>query len=152
MSTLQLKSGEEPGPPEVIKQDTVSHRSGTTWTGLTAVNGGAISSTSADLLSYHPYASTSTHPTQSRSLSAPVTSLASSSSTTTSFAAAGNGMEVSLWDVERTFAAGHPESQMNGKRKKELEEGETWRAKNVSSAASNIKRCIMSNALVSDPS
>jgi hypothetical protein len=41
-------------------------------------------------------------------------------------------MEVSLWDVERTFAAGGAESQMNGKRKKELEEGETWRAKNVS--------------------
>lgn len=42
-------------------------------------------------------------------------------------------MEVSLWDIERTFAASAGgESQMNGKRKKELEEGETWRAKNVS--------------------
>lgn len=40
-------------------------------------------------------------------------------------------MEVSLWDVERTFAAGGTESQMNGKKRKELEEGETWRAKNV---------------------
>lgn len=46
-------------------------------------------------------------------------------------------MEVSLWDVERTFVAGNPESQMNGKRKKELEEGETWRAKNVSLLSSN---------------
>lgn len=40
-------------------------------------------------------------------------------------------MDVSLWDVERTFAAGNQEVTMSGKRKKELEEGETWRAKNV---------------------
>lgn len=94
---------------------------------------GAISSTSAGLLTYHPHASTSSASSQSRSLSAPVTCLASSSNTTRTFAAAGNGMELSLWDIERTFAAASGgESQMNGKRKKELEEGETWRAKNVS--------------------
>ena len=43
MSTLQLRSGEEVGPPEVVKQEKVAHRSGTTWSGLTAVNGYATS-------------------------------------------------------------------------------------------------------------
>jgi hypothetical protein len=67
-------------------------------------------------------------------LSAPITCLATASSSSTTFAVAGNGLEVSIWDVERTFAsgAGQKEESMNGKRKKELEEGETWRAKNVS--------------------
>jgi hypothetical protein len=48
---------------------------------------------------------------------------------------AGNGLEVSIWDVERTFAASEEKDESmstNSKRKKELEEGETWRAKNVS--------------------
>jgi hypothetical protein len=65
-------------------------------------------------------------------LSAPITCLATASSSSTSFAVAGNGLEVSIWDVERTFAGTPKEESMNGKRKKELEEGETWRAKNVS--------------------
>lgn len=40
-------------------------------------------------------------------------------------------MEVSIWDIERTFSVSNKEGEANGKRKKELEEGETWRAKNV---------------------
>jgi hypothetical protein len=65
-------------------------------------------------------------------MSAPVTCLGAASSSSTSFAVAGNGLEVSLWDIERTLASsGEKEESMNSKRKKELEEGETWRAKNV---------------------
>jgi ribosome biogenesis protein NSA1 len=82
-------------------------------------------------LTYHPSSSSST---QSRTLSAPVTCLATASSSSTSFAIAGNGLEVSIWDLERTFASsGEKEESMSAgsKRKKELEEGETWRAKNV---------------------
>ena len=47
-------------------------------------------------------------------------------------------MDVSEWDVEATFAAGAEDvlpksATANGKRKKnELEQGEVWRAKNVS--------------------
>lgn len=39
MSTLQLKSIEETGPPEVVKQEKVAHKAGNTWSSLTAVNG-----------------------------------------------------------------------------------------------------------------
>lgn len=58
-------------------------------------------------------------------------------------AIAGKDVEISLWDMERTFAAGPKIAQRNGvspsadgktkKRKKDqLEEGEIWRAKHVS--------------------
>jgi hypothetical protein len=54
---------------------------------------------------------------------------------------AGNGLELSIWDVERTFAASGEKAESmstNSKRKKELEEGETWRAKNVSSSLPSV--------------
>lgn len=48
---------------------------------------------------------------------------------------AGKNVELSMWDMERTFAAGPKAKGDAGakKRKKnELEEGEIWRAKRVS--------------------
>lgn len=41
LSTLLLRP-EEAGPPEVVKQDTVGHKPGNTWTGLTAVTGSVV--------------------------------------------------------------------------------------------------------------
>jgi ribosome biogenesis protein NSA1 len=48
---------------------------------------------------------------------------------------AGKEVDVSIWDLERVFAKGPVPSgeKAAGKRKKgELEDGEVWRAKNVS--------------------
>jgi len=39
MSTLQLQAKGEAGPPEVIRQEEVPHRNGSTWTSLTGVHG-----------------------------------------------------------------------------------------------------------------
>lgn len=39
MSTLQIQAKGEPGPLEVTRQEEVPHRNGSTWTGLTGVQG-----------------------------------------------------------------------------------------------------------------
>ena len=52
---------------------------------------------------------------------------------------AGKNVELSMWDMERTFAAGikakeagKGETGAKKRKKNELEEGEIWRAKRVS--------------------
>jgi hypothetical protein len=74
----------------------------------------------------------------SRRVASPLLALASPGFGSTKFALAGKEVDVSEWDVEAMFAPGvqdvEPKSgATNGKRKKnELEQGEVWRAKNVS--------------------
>lgn len=72
-----------------------------------------------------------------RSVPSPLLALSSHGKNAIEFALAGKEVDVSVWDVERTFGAtgGSPNgsSGAGGKRKKtELEVGEIWRAKNVS--------------------
>ena len=68
----------------------------------------------------------------SNTVDGPVLALASSSSSSTTFAVAGKDLEVSIRDVERTFASSSKTQEPSGKKRKtELVEGEVWRAKNV---------------------
>ncbi|KAK4686361.1 ribosome biogenesis protein NSA1, partial [Tremellales sp. Uapishka_1] len=128
ISSLKLGSVEEPVSPEILSQHTVPSKKGATWVGLTAVQGGVVSGLSSGHLSY---TSSSSSAPQSRNVPSPLTTVLSASSSSTSFGMAGKEVEVSLWDVEKTFSS--PAEDVNmGKRKKDaLEVGEIWRAKNL---------------------
>ncbi|OCF41463.1 hypothetical protein I317_04764 [Kwoniella heveanensis CBS 569] len=148
VSTLELSSinDDEASPPVVRAQHTVKARSKDVWAGLATVQSGAISALTSGLLTHHPLVhnnssepepvlpSSSTH--QSRSVSSPLQCLASSSLAPTSFALGGKEVDVSVWDVERTFGGVNDEVAKtwgdSGKRKKNvLEAGQIWQAKNV---------------------
>lgn len=75
-----------------------------------------------------------TSPNLTRTVPSPLLTLASSSKSAKDFALAGKEVEISVWDVERTFASQEIQMKDAGvKRKKDvLESGEIWRARNVS--------------------
>lgn len=120
--------------PTVVAQEEIPHRSGDVWTGLISVAGGSISALTSGLVTYHRLSGEST----SRRLASPLLAIASPGPDSTTFALGGKEVDVSEWDVEATFSPGAAEVEPKsaataGKRKKnELEQGEVWRAKNVS--------------------
>ncbi|GFZ45689.1 hypothetical protein JCM24511_03418 [Saitozyma sp. JCM 24511] len=143
ISTLRLSSPAEPAPPEVVSQHKVVSRANTNdiWTGLVNVQSGHISSLTSGLLAWIPSSSDRSSPSlQTTNVPSPVLALASHSPEATSVALAGKEVDVSLWDIERTFAAGPAgeEGAKDGKSKSgikrknaALEPGEIWRAKNL---------------------
>ena len=106
------------------------------WVGLrrtTALTDrGTISALSSGLLTLHPNGANAA--SSSRTVPSPLLAISSPGPDSTTFALAGKEVDVSVWDVERTFGSAAPSaSTESGKRKKnELEAGELWRAKNVS--------------------
>jgi len=69
---------------------------------------------------------------RSRTVPSPLLALASPTNTATEIALAGKEVEISVWDVERTFSTETTMKDADGKRKKDtLESGEIWRARNV---------------------
>ncbi|RSH94000.1 hypothetical protein EHS25_006653 [Saitozyma podzolica] len=139
ISTLRLSSPDEPAPPEVVSQHKVSSRPNDIWTGLVNVQSGHIASLTSGLLAWIPSSSDQSCPSlQTTHVPSPVLALASHSPEATSVALAGKEVDVSLWDVERTFAErpageeGVGSSKSGVKRKNAaLEPGEIWRAKNL---------------------
>ncbi|KAJ9106338.1 hypothetical protein QFC21_001484 [Naganishia friedmannii] len=114
------------------------------WIGLEILPNGILSSLSSGQINLHPFARTGT--IRAASILSPlacVRTIPTNGSTgPTLMAVAGKDVEISLWDMERTFAAGPKVVQKNGatasgdgktkKRKKDqLEEGEIWRAKHL---------------------
>lgn len=95
---------------------------------------GTISALSSGLLTLHPNGANAA--SSSRTVPSPLLAISSPGPDSATFALAGKEVDVSVWDVERTFSgATTPASTESGKRKKnELEAGELWRAKNVSGA------------------
>ncbi|WVF72100.1 hypothetical protein IAT40_006912 [Kwoniella sp. CBS 6097] len=142
VSNLELSSvnDEEASPPVVRGQHAVKARSKDVWAGLVHVQSGAVSALTSGLLTHHPHVTESSDSkassSQSRSVPSPLQCLASSSLAPTSFALGGKEVDISLWDVERTFGASANEevakTSDSGKRKKNvLEAGQIWQAKNV---------------------
>ncbi|WVR05292.1 hypothetical protein IAU60_002305 [Kwoniella sp. DSM 27419] len=136
VSRLSLSSvdTDEPPPPVVVAQHTVKARSKDVWAGLVPVQGGVVSALTSGLLTYH--SPSSTEASGSRTVPSPLLCLASSTAAPTSFAMGGKEVDVSVWDVERTFASSANDkvekNWESGKRKKNvLENGQTWQAKNV---------------------
>lgn len=111
------------------------------WVGLEMTQHGIISTLSSGLLSYHSLDPSAT--VQQAHLPSPLTCFQtvpkfSGETGPSQFIAAGKNVELSLWDLEKTLAAGETAgaegaAQRGQKRKKnELDAGEIWRARNVS--------------------
>ncbi|WWC60960.1 uncharacterized protein I303_103537 [Kwoniella dejecticola CBS 10117] len=133
-------------PPTVIKQDVIKARSKDLWAGLVGVQGGAVSALTSGQLTYHTTPSTSSSDgasdsspsssSSSRSIPSPIQCMTSTPLLPSSFVTAGKEVDVSIWDIERTFGSSSSEGVSktwdNGKRKKNvLEVGQIWQAKNV---------------------
>ncbi|KIR71097.1 hypothetical protein I310_04988 [Cryptococcus deuterogattii CA1014] len=120
ISTLELSSigTEIPSPPIITSQESVKARSNDVWAGLVPVEKYDLS----------PGSSSS-----SRSVSSPLACLASTSFAPNQFALGGKEVDVSIWDVERTFASSSDSPIVDaGKRKKNAPEpGQIWQAKNM---------------------
>ncbi|KAK6903060.1 hypothetical protein I203_108321 [Kwoniella mangroviensis CBS 8507] len=145
ISTLDLSplAQEEASPPVVKAQESVKARKKDIWAGLVGVQGGVISALTSGLLAYHsassssdetPSASTS----RARSVPSPIQCLTSTSASPNTFVTAGKEVDVSIWDIERTFGSsgmeedGPSKEWDSGKRKKNVYEvGQIWQAKNV---------------------
>ncbi|WVN86743.1 uncharacterized protein L203_101915 [Cryptococcus depauperatus CBS 7841] len=131
VSTLELSpvDAEAVCPPSVILQQTIKARSKDTWAGLVPVEDGAISAISSGLLTHHSISGDSS----SRSVSSPLACLASTPLDPTRFALGGKEVDISIWDVERTFGSFDVAMAEHGaKRKKNvLEVGQVWQAKNM---------------------
>jgi hypothetical protein len=110
------------------------------WIGLEVLPSGILSAMSSGLVNLHPFTESGT--IHQASVLSPLTCLRTvptqSASGPSHMVLAGKNVELSMWDMERTFAAGIKAKDGKGeagakKRKKnELEEGEIWRAKRVS--------------------
>jgi hypothetical protein len=115
------------------------------WIGLEILPNGILSSLSSGQINLHPFSHSGT--TYTASVLSPLACVraipANSPTGPTQMALAGKDVEISVWDMERTFAARPKVAQKDGasavgdgktkKRKKDqLEEGEIWRAKHVS--------------------
>ncbi|WRT67266.1 uncharacterized protein IL334_004233 [Kwoniella shivajii] len=134
-----------PNPPVVKKQESIKGRSKDIWAGLIGVENGVIAALTSGQLTYHPTLSEqSTEPSSissssssssSRSIPSPLQCLTSTSLSPNTFVTAGKEIDVSIWDIERTFGSSGDEVNKlwdNGKRKKNvLEIGQIWQAKNV---------------------
>ncbi|KIR32769.1 hypothetical protein I352_04704 [Cryptococcus deuterogattii MMRL2647] len=120
ISTLELSSigTEIPSPPIITSQESVKALSNDVWAGLVPVEKYDLS----------PGSSSS-----SRSVSSPLACLASTSFAPNQFALGGKEVDVSIWDVERTFASSSDSPIVDaGKRKKNAPEpGQIWQAKNM---------------------
>ncbi|KAJ9094198.1 hypothetical protein QFC19_008050 [Naganishia cerealis] len=109
------------------------------WIGLEVLPTGVLSSLSSGQLTLHPFSSSGT--TYTASVPSPLACLRTIPSTSSTgpsqMALAGKDVELSVWDIERTFAAGAKpkDDGSDGKSKKrkkgELEQGEIWRAKHL---------------------
>ncbi|WWC89890.1 uncharacterized protein L201_004819 [Kwoniella dendrophila CBS 6074] len=146
VSTLNISSlhEENPAPPLIVKQDNVKGRSKDVWAGIVNVQGGVVSALTSGHLTYHSTTSSSAEPPSgssssstnpTRSVPSPLQCLTSTSLLPNSFVTAGKEVDVSIWDIERTFGSSNSEVSKtwdNGKRKKIVyEAGQTWQAKNV---------------------
>ncbi|ORY27216.1 hypothetical protein BCR39DRAFT_539048 [Naematelia encephala] len=133
LSRLKLSSPDEPAPPEIVSQHQVQGKKGDIFTGLIHTQAGTIASLSSGLLTLVP-TSADSEPI-SRTVPSPLLCLSSSSSTAASFALAGKEVDVSIYDIERTFSSAPALSDpsVGGIKRKNapLEPGEIWRAKNM---------------------
>jgi ribosome biogenesis protein NSA1 len=109
------------------------------WIGLEVLPSGVLSALSSGIVNLHPF--TESGSSHTASVLSPIACLRTvpteSSSGPSHMILAGKNVELSMWDVERTFAAGsktaNGKKEESKKRKKgELEAGEIWRAKRVS--------------------
>ena len=111
---------------------------------MLAADRGIISATKSGLLTYHRFPlhhdeeAGPSNPSRplTRQVDAPLLTVASPSSSSRIFAYAGKEVDVTICDVERTFTSISSTSSSvdrvgSKRKKKELEEGEIWRAKNV---------------------
>lgn len=149
ISTLELSpiGSEIPSPPIITSQESVKARSNDVWAGLVPVEkydlrkppdsvnvddfySGTVSALTSGLLTFHP--SSGSRPS-SRSVSSPLACLASTSLAPNQFALGGKEVDVSIWDIERTFASSSDSPMVDdGKRKKNAHEpGQIWQAKNM---------------------
>jgi hypothetical protein len=109
------------------------------WIGLEVLPSGVLSALSSGIVNLHPFNESRTSHTAS--VLSPIACLRTvptqSASGPSQMVLAGKNVELSMWDMERTFAVGSKAAD-NGKasskkrKKGELEEGEIWRAKHVS--------------------
>ncbi|KAK8869687.1 hypothetical protein IAR55_000255 [Kwoniella newhampshirensis] len=164
VSTLNLTplGSETAAPPLVISQESVKGRSKDTWAGLVPLENGTVSALTSGLLTYHPFTSksepSSSSSSRSRTVLSPLACLASTPLDPTSFALGGKEVDVSLYDVERTFGSGGAggDTEMkeeNGKRKKSgLEPGQIWQAKNVPNNSLALRQPIYHLSLAYLPS
>ncbi|ODN83244.1 hypothetical protein L202_01419 [Cryptococcus amylolentus CBS 6039] len=132
VSTIQLSpaDAEEPDHPTILFQETVKARSKDIWAGLVPVENGTVSALKSGHLTFHPFASES--PSSSRSVPSPLACLASTPLAPTQFALGGKEVDVSIYDVERTFASSSDTDMSDAKRKKNaLLPGQIWQAKNM---------------------
>ncbi|XAO22647.1 hypothetical protein I312_101420 [Cryptococcus bacillisporus CA1280] len=132
ISTLELPpiGCEIPSPPIITSQESVKARSNDVWAGLVPVENGTVSALTSGLLTFHPSSGSSS---SSRSVSSPLACLASTSLAPNQLALGGKEVDVSIWDVERTFASSSDSPMVDdGKRKKNAPEpGQIWQAKNM---------------------
>ncbi|ORX40011.1 hypothetical protein BD324DRAFT_648625 [Kockovaella imperatae] len=136
LSVLSARPEEVDWEPEVITQHEVSHRKGDLWSGLIPVSSGFISSLSSGKITYNGLDSAlAGESSNSHIVDGHVLALASPRPSSNTFALAGKEIDVSIRDVERTFASSSRSQNGEGgsskKRKTELVEGEIWRAKNM---------------------
>ena len=107
---------------------------------------GNIAGLTNGTLSFIPGPSSSTQKVRETLVLNPIKCLAAPSTDATTFAMAGREVDVCIYDVERTFAEGRTQPDMVKERKtpkrgigkvpEKLQDGEVWRAKNVSLATS----------------
>lgn len=149
ISTLELSSigTEAPPPPRITSQESVKARANDVWAGLIPVekyglskrpdsvnvdnfNSGTVSALTSGLLTFHQ---TSGSSSSLRSVPSPLACLASTPLAPNQFALGGKEVDVSIWDVERTFSSSSDSPMIDaGKRKKNaLEPGQIWQAKNI---------------------
>lgn len=149
ISTLELPpiGSEIPSPPIITSQESVKARSNDVWAGLVPVEkydlckppdsvnvddfySGTVSALTSGLLTFHPSSGSSS---SSRSVSSPLACLASTSLAPNQFALGGKEVDISIWDVERTFTSSSDSPMVDdGKRKKNAPEpGQIWQAKNM---------------------
>ncbi|WWC69285.1 uncharacterized protein I206_103223 [Kwoniella pini CBS 10737] len=152
ISSIQLnpiKNSDEPEnpekeqeiiPPTIINQENVKARSKDVWAGLVNVRGGSISALTSGQITYHSSSSSSSSSDEiktsssSRIIPSPLQCITSTSLLPNSFVTAGKEVDISIWDIERTFGSSDQVTKTweNGKRKKNvLEAGQIWQAKNV---------------------
>ncbi|OWT41313.1 hypothetical protein C362_00779 [Cryptococcus neoformans Bt1] len=132
ISTLELSSigTEAPPPPTITSQESVKARANDVWAGLVPVENGTVSALTSGLLTFHQ---TSGSSSSLRSVPSPLACLASTPLAPNQFALGGKEVDVSIWDVERTFSSASDSPMIDaGKRKKNaLEPGQIWQAKNM---------------------
>ncbi|WWD16047.1 hypothetical protein CI109_100472 [Kwoniella shandongensis] len=159
VSTIELQpfdaDAETASPPLVTSQESVKGKG--IWAGLVPVENGTVSARSSGLLTYYPFSSSSSS-SSSRTVPSPLACLASSPLAPTSFALGGKEVDVSIYDLERTFASalGDTDAEMkdgNGKRKKNaIEPGQIWQAKNVPNNSLALRQPVYHLALTYLPS